>query len=137
MSIYKIPISKIFRPTIPSRQKKALVEIKNIFRETKVFSFFLFVQTFKESEEYRTGIPGDNIHPNPPFTVDTTTKVQDPIHLQSWIEEHKEELKNKKTIYLYKGGETTVRVETGKRKKNLFTLKITHMENVTNRTETL
>lgn len=71
------------------------------------------VKIFKESEECRTGIPGDNIHPNPPFTVDTKTKVQDPIHLESWIEEHKEELKKKKTIYLYKGGETTVRVETG------------------------
>jgi len=71
------------------------------------------VKEFKKSEEAKTDEPGKNINSNPPMEIDVTTTTSEPVHLQTWIDNHMEELKNKKQVAMFDGIETEVTIETG------------------------
>ncbi|XP_028409768.1 3-hydroxyanthranilate 3,4-dioxygenase-like [Dendronephthya gigantea] len=69
------------------------------------------VKSFFSSEQHKTGkpIPG-TITDNPPFKLDTTTKLADPFSLQKWVEENKEEIKEKGLKVIFESNQTKVRV---------------------------
>uniref|UniRef100_A0A7S3PML7 3-hydroxyanthranilate 3,4-dioxygenase n=1 Tax=Aplanochytrium stocchinoi TaxID=215587 RepID=A0A7S3PML7_9STRA len=59
------------------------------------------VKAYKESEECRSRIPGENLCKRPPFEQNTTDAVPEPFNLKEWIERNRKELSQGKTLRLF------------------------------------
>ncbi|XP_046849038.1 3-hydroxyanthranilate 3,4-dioxygenase-like isoform X2 [Xenia sp. Carnegie-2017] len=67
------------------------------------------VKSFFESEQYRTGIPIDGtITDSPPFQLDKTTELASPFLLQKWVDENKDEIREKGYKVMFQTKQTMI-----------------------------